>query len=129
MTSPKYSVPDYVRVVNNGPESLYIHLDDADMDLTLTESQIRQSNYKFEPMEEEKTSKWKVASFLSESGLTTFEQRELINERGVARNLDRLNLTGTHYPTLANFEQTATMEEDEKSTSEDFYPEDSGLFN
>ena len=129
MTSPKYSVPDYVRVVNNGPENLDIHLDDADMDLTLTESQIRQSNYKFEPMEEEKTSKWKVASFLSESGLTTSEQRELINEKGVARNLDRLNLNGTHYPTLASFEQTATMEEDENSIPEDFYSEDSGLFN
>ena len=84
---------------------------------------------KFEPMEEEKTSKWKVASFLSESGLTTSEQRELINEKGVARNLDRLNLNGTHYPTLASFEQTATMEEDENSIPEDFYSEDSGLFN
>lgn len=129
MTSPKYSVPDYVRVVDNGPEILNIHLDESNMDLTLTESQIRQSNYKFEPMEEEKTSKWKVSSFLSESGLTTFEQRELIDEKGVARNLDRLNLDGTHYPTLASFEQTATMEEDEKSIPEDLYSEDYGLFN
>jgi hypothetical protein len=36
----------------------------------------------------------------------------LIDEQGVARNLDRLNLEGTHYPELANFEQTATIEED-----------------
>jgi hypothetical protein len=129
MTSPKYSVPDYVRVINNGPEILDIHIDEADMDLTLTESQIRQSNYSFEPMEEEKISKWKVSSFLSESGLTTFEQRELIDEKGVARNLDRLNLDGTHYPTLASFEQTATMEEDEKSIPEYPYSEDYGLFN
>lgn len=277
MTSPKYSVPDYVRIVNNGPEILDIHLDESDVDFTLTESQIRQSNYKFEPMENEKTSKnkcecwdgykrvpgtkpcepgscekcdsarkknskWKTAtpnlvpsegvrsaarrgikyhaegkagdgfeaatldrahkiangeeltpehvkrmhsfferhaggrsqkakkgeitpwdvawlawggnagrswaaskvkelensekstkgkksSFLSESGLTTFQQRELIDEQGVARNLDRLNLDGTHYPTLASFEQTATMEEDENSIPEDPYSEDYGLFN
>jgi hypothetical protein len=57
-----------------------------------------------------RAAKWKPIN--KTANLSTSQQRELIDEQGIARNLDRLNLEGTHYPELANFEQTATIEED-----------------
>lgn len=57
-----------------------------------------------------RAAKWKPIN--KTASLSTQQQKELINEQGVARNLDRLNLEGTHYPELANFEQTATIEEE-----------------
>jgi len=57
-----------------------------------------------------RAAKWKPIN--KTANLSTSQQRELIDEQGVARNLDRLNLEGTHYPELANFEQTATIEEE-----------------
>lgn len=55
MTSPEYPVPDFVRVVNNGPDRLDIHITKSDVDLSLNEEKIRTSKFRFEPMEEEKT--------------------------------------------------------------------------
>jgi hypothetical protein len=57
-----------------------------------------------------RAAKWKTIN--KTANLSTFQQKELIDEQGIARNLDRLNLEGTHYPELANFEQTATIEEE-----------------
>lgn len=72
-----------------------------------------------------RAAKWKPIN--KTANLSTSQQRELIDEQGVARNLDRLNLEGTHYPELANFEQTATMEE-QTSYQETFDKEDQDLF-
>jgi hypothetical protein len=69
-----------------------------------------------------RAAKWKPVR--KEANLSTMQQRELIDEQGVARNLDRLNLEGTHYPELANFEQTATIEE----YSHELPSEDQDLF-
>lgn len=72
-----------------------------------------------------RAAKWRPIN--KTANLSTSQQRELIDEQGVARNLDRLNLEGTHYPELANFEQTATMEE-QTSYQETFGKEDQDLF-
>lgn len=72
-----------------------------------------------------RAAKWRPIN--KTANLSTSQQRELIDEQGVARNLDRLNLEGTHYPELANFEQTATMEE-QTSYQETFDKEDQDLF-
>jgi hypothetical protein len=71
-----------------------------------------------------RAAKWKPIN--KTASLSTGQQRELIDEQGVARNLDRLNLEGTHYPELANFEQTATIEED--ILSDQFPIDDNDLF-
>jgi hypothetical protein len=120
MTSSEYEVPDYVRIVNNG-SNLDIFIPRGNINVTLDEKEIRESNYTFEPVDN------KESSFLSESNLTTFEQKELINEDGVARNMDRLNLEGTHYPSLMQ-----TSKNDKINTEEiplqDFFIEDLDLF-
>lgn len=67
--------------------------------------------------------KWKA---VKTANLSNLQQRELIDEQGVARNLDRLNLEGTHYPELAKFEQTATLEEN--NSSYDLPLDDQDLF-
>jgi hypothetical protein len=123
MTSSDYEIPDYVRVVNNGTR-LDLYIPRGDLDVSLSESEIKQSNYKFEPIEEDSQQK---TSFLSESALSTNEQRALIEEKGVARNMDRLNLEGTHYPTLMQTSKNDKIDLEEVAL-EDFFIEDFDLF-
>ena len=120
MTSSDYEVPDFVRVVNNGTK-LDLYIPRGDMDLSLTESEIKQSNYKFEPVVE------KESFFLSESTLSTNEQRALIDEDGTARNMDRLNLEGTHYPPLVQTSKNDKIDL-EQIPLQDFFVEDLDLF-
>lgn len=120
MTSSKYEVPDLVRVVNNG-STLDIFIPRGGIDVSLQESDIREANYQFEPVSQ------REASFLSESGLTSNEQKALINEEGTARNMDRLNLEGTHYPNLLQTSKNDTIDLEDVSL-EDFFVEDLDLF-
>jgi hypothetical protein len=120
MTSSKYEVPDLVRVVNNG-STLDIFIPRGGIDVSLQESDIREANYQFEPVSQ------REASFLSESGLTSNEQKALINEEGTARNMDRLNLEGTHYPSLLQTSKNDTIDIEDVSL-EDFFVEDLDLF-
>lgn len=123
MTSSDYEIPDFVRIVNNGTK-LDLYIPRGDIDISLSESEIKQSNYKFEPIEEDSQQK---TSFLSESVLSTNEQRALIDEEGMARNMDRLNLDGTHYPPLVQTSKTDTIELEEIPLK-DFFIEDLDLF-
>lgn len=122
MTSSDYEVPDYIRVLSNGHE-LEIKFPKNGESLTLDESEIKQSKYEFVPVEGEKES-----SFLSESTLTSFEQRELIDEAGVARNLDRLNLDGTHYLAFSATASDDTIELEEDRPYDNLYDLDRDLF-
>ena len=121
MTSSDYEVPDYVRIVNNGSK-LDVYIPRGDIDVSIDEKELKKSNYQFEPITTEKES-----FFLSESGLTTSEQRELIDEKGIARNLDRLNLQGTHYTTLAPLSKNDIIEVEDLPLN-DFFVEDLDLF-
>lgn len=126
MTSSDYDVPDYVRIVDNG-SALKIHIANGDLDVMLTEKEIKESDYRFEPVNDDEQ---KTSFFLSESGLNTFEQRELIDEQGIARNLDRLNLEGTHYINFssASKDDIISTEEDNYDFLQDFFVEDLDLF-
>ena len=121
MTSSSYGVPDHVRVLSNGSK-LELHITEGDIDIVLDEKEVKKSKYQFEPVDE------KTASFLSESGLTTFEQRALIDESGIARNLDRLNLDGTHYISFSQTSKNDTMDTIEDLSFENFFVEDLDLF-
>ena len=121
MTSSSYGVPDYVRIISNGSQ-LELHITEGDIDITLDEKEVKKSKYQFEPVDE------KTSSFLSESGLTTFEQRALIDETGIARNLDRLNLEGTHYINFSPVSKNDTIDNIESLPFEDFFIEDLDLF-
>ena len=120
MTSSDYEVPDFVRIVNNGAK-LDLYVPRGDMDLSLSESEIKESNYRFEPVVE------KESFFLSESTLSTNEQKALINEGGTARNMDRLNLEGTHYPPLIQTSKSDKLNLEEIPL-QDFLVEDLDLF-
>lgn len=122
MTSSDYEIPDYVRIVNNGTR-LDLYIPRGDLDVSLSESEIRQSNYSFEPIEKDS----QKTSFLSESTLSTNEQRALIEEQGIARNMDRLNLEGTHYPTLMQTSKNDKIDLEEIPLK-DFFIEDFDLF-
>lgn len=121
MTSSDYEIPDLVRIVNNGTK-LDLYIPRGDIDVSLSESEIKNSNYKFEPINE------KESSFLSESMLSTSEQRALIEENGVARNMDRLNLEGTHYPPLLIQTSKNDSIDLEEIPLQDFFIEDLDLF-
>jgi hypothetical protein len=122
MTSSEYEVPDFVRVLKNG-DSLELRLSNNGMSLILDEKDIKKSDYQFEPIEENQ----KQSFFLSESALTSFEQRELIDENGSARNLDRLNLEGTHYVTYSQVDNSFDIINSD-SPSHDLSLEDHDLF-
>lgn len=125
MTSSDYGVPDYVRIVDNG-SSLKIHIANGNLDVLLTEKEIKEANYRFEPINEQEQ---KTAFLLSESALNTFEQRELIDEQGVARNLDRLNLEGTHYINFSSANKDDIIQtEDDYNFLQNFFVEDLDLF-
>lgn len=105
MHSTQYKVPDVIRVLNvdgNRIEAAIEGDNKGHFPLAITQEEIERNGYSFEPYEdhdepeEVRTSSWK----LSRKAFTPGQQRDLINEnlQGRARNFDRLNLDGTHYP-------------------------------
>lgn len=121
MTSSSYGVPDHVRVISNGSK-LELHITEGNIEIVLDEKEVKRSKYQFEPVDE------RTSSFLSESGLSTFEQRALIDESGIARNLDRLNLDGTHYIFTTSSKDDTIDVANSFDTFEDFFIEDLDLF-
>lgn len=84
MTTDKYDVPDLVRVVASTPEGLVLHVENGKggYEIKVGEKEKRSSNIRFE----------KFAHSLSD-----VQQKDLVLEEGIARNLDRLNLSHSHY--------------------------------
>lgn len=84
MTTDQYDVPDVVRVVASTPEGLILHIENGKggYEIKVGEQEKRKSNFRFE----------KIAHALS-----TEQQKDLVLEEGIARNLDKLNLAHSHY--------------------------------
>lgn len=82
MTSNTYSVPDIVTVLNTQGDNLTVHISNQEGGFETKISNTPKEQYNFE----------KIGSSLSNR-----EQKDLIDEEGIARNLDRLNLSYSHY--------------------------------
>lgn len=79
-----YDIPDVVRVIGSYPGGIRLHIENGQggYEVNVNDLEQRKSNYRFE----------KMAHALSSN-----EQLSIIEEGGVARNLDRLNLSHSHY--------------------------------
>jgi hypothetical protein len=104
MHSVNYKVPDVIQVLNLGENRIEAAIDGDEkalFPLVIETSDIEKNGYSFEPYEEYeapeiKSGNWKVAR----RNFTATQQRELVNENlgARARNYDKLDLEGTHYP-------------------------------
>lgn len=102
MLSPKYKVPDTVRLVRISPDEIQASAstEDTAVPITLTSADIDEEGYSFEPfIVEPKNAVFEahIAQVLSRRSFSPSQQKDLIDEPGTARNASKLNLDGTHY--------------------------------
>lgn len=101
MSGKNYTVPDLVRILNLEDDKIEAAIaSDAKGAFPIVIEASDEGEYKFEPVKHEdadtiKSSGWKLAR----KNWTSKEQRALIEENpeGRARNMDKLDLSGTHY--------------------------------
>jgi PEP-utilizing family enzyme len=106
MKSPNYKVPDVIQILNiedNRIEAAIQGDDKGMFPIHITPEEIEKNGYTFEPYtqteaatgHEPVTTGWKIAR----RNFTPAEQRALIDENleGTARNVEKMNLEGTHY--------------------------------
>lgn len=100
MYGQNYKVPDVIHILNadeNRVEAAIQGDDKGHFPIVLTPEEIESKGYTFEPYDGgPKTSNWQR---VARKQYTTKQQLELINENpeGRARNMDKMNLEGTHY--------------------------------
>lgn len=102
MLSPKYKVPDTVRLLRISPEEIQASASNEDnaVPITLTSADIDEEGYSFEPfIVEPKNAVFEahIAQVLGRRSFSPSQQKDLIDEPGIARNASKLNLDGTHY--------------------------------
>lgn len=96
MHGKDYKVPDLVRILNIEDNRIEATVaTDAKAHVPIVIEANDESNYSFDPVEDKKESSWKIAK----RNWSAKEQRELVEEnpKGRARNIDKLDLSGTHY--------------------------------
>ena len=103
LKSKKYRVPDIVQVVTLTPQSVIATVEgdtDSIFPIKVTAEDLERDGFSFEPYDDAQMSFARVEHGIfveARRNFTKKEQQELIEEEGSARNIDKLNLEGTHY--------------------------------
>jgi len=111
MHSTEYRVPDVVQVLNyfgNRVEAAIEAEDKGHFPISIDESEVQKQGYTFEPYQQSESPELESIASVKEArkNYTATQQRELVNENlgARARNIDKLNLEGTHYPSSVDFD-------------------------